>query len=245
MFGNLKWQAKKILFVSGVAVLMASFSSAQQLTPVAALSTATPDKTTDARPELRHRPHYLVQRSDTLMLTFPIATDYTQTVKVKPDGCIALIGVGELNVENMDVYQIRDAVKKAYVGAKILHDPIVTVDVIEFQLPFYIVVGQVNKPGKYELREDMTITGAVAEAGGLVTNFAKHSQVVVFRRIDADWSEAKTVDLKHMWNSKNLAEDLHLQPGDIVYVPQNGISKFKNIVPYSVPLGFYTNPATF
>jgi hypothetical protein len=48
--------------------------------------------------------------------------------------------------------------------------------------------------------------------------------------------------VKHLLNSKNLAEDIHLQPGDIVYVPQNGFSKFKSVVPYTVPIGIYEHP---
>ena len=41
------------------------------------------------------------------------------------------------------------AVKKAYAGT--LHDPIVNVDITDFQKPFFIVSGQVGKLGQYEL----------------------------------------------------------------------------------------------
>jgi polysaccharide export outer membrane protein len=240
-----KWQSAKWLLSAAMIVSLGPVVNAQQMASLNVHMNDTGTKSDDPRPELRHRPHYLVQRSDTLMLTFPIATDFSQTVKVKPDGFITLAGAGEVYVENMEVAQVHEVVQKAYVDAKILHDPVFTVDIIEFQLPFYVVVGQVNKPGKYELREDITATSAIAEAGGLVTGFAKTSKVVVFHRINGNWSEAKTVNLKHLLNSKNLAEDVHIQPGDIVYVPQNGFSKFKNIVPYTVPLGIYANPATF
>jgi polysaccharide biosynthesis/export protein len=242
---NSKWRGVKWLLSAVVVVSFGQLVNAQQMASLNVPVGDTSTKSDDPRPELHHRPHYLVQRSDTLMLTFPIATDFTQTVKVKPDGFITLAGAGEVYVENMDVAQVHEVVEKAYVGAKILHDPVFTVDVIEFQLPFYVVIGQVNKPGKYELREDITATSAIAEAGGFVTGYAKSSKVVVFHRINADWSEAKTIDLKHLLNSKNLAEDIHLQPGDIVYVPQNGFSKFKSIVPYTVPAGIYANPANF
>jgi len=252
MLNRVKCQTVQALLAAGIVVLLAPVLCAQHPAQPPALAgnnvqpqsqgdPPTPAKT-EARPELHHRPRYQIQRSDTLALTFPIATEFTQTVKVKPDGCISLAGVGEVNVENMDVNQVREAVKKAYVDAKVLHDPLLTVDVVEFQAPFYIVVGLVNKPGKYELREDLTATGAIAAAGGFVTNFAKHSQVVVFHKIDNDWASAKTIDIKHMLNSKDLSEDIHLQPGDIVYVPQNGISKFKNIVPYSFTTGIYMHP---
>lgn len=195
----------------------------------------------DAIPQLQHRPRYLIQRTDTIALSFPLSPEYNQTITVQPDGYVSLVGAGAIRVENMDVNQLCDAVRGAYTSAKILHDPIVTADLKDFQKPYFVVVGQVAKPGQFELRDDITVTQAVAIAGGFLTT-AKHSKVVVFHRVSTEWSEAKTLDVKHMLNSKNLTEDIHLQPGDIVYVPQNGFSKFKNVVPYSVPLGIYEHP---
>jgi hypothetical protein len=34
-----------------------------------------------------------------------------------------------------------------------------------------------------------------------------------------------------MWGEHNLAEDLRLNPGDMVLVPQNAISKLKSFIP--------------
>jgi polysaccharide biosynthesis/export protein len=239
---------KKGIVVTLLAMGLAVATGAQQndlLHSSAGTANSAAAKTDDPRPALQHRPRYQVQRSDKITITFPIAKEYDQTVLVRPDGYIALLGVGDIRVEDMTTDQVHDAIQKAYVDAKILHDPILTVDVTDFQKPHYYVVGQVNHPGKFELRDDTTVTGAVSEAGGLTVNLAKHSDIVVFHRINTDWSEAKTVNLKHLLNSKNLTEDIHLQPGDIVYVPQNGISKFKYIVPYSFPLGLYANPVAF
>lgn len=212
---------------------------AQQANPskdtYVASSSAGPD---NALPQLQHRPRYLVQRTDTIALSFPLSPEYNQTITVQPDGYVTLVGAGALHVENMTVDQLCDAVRNAYTGAKILHDPIVTANLTDFQKPHFVVVGAVAKPGQFDLRDDITVTQAVAVAGGFLT-IAKHSKVVVFHRVSTEWSEAKTIDVKHMLNSKNLTEDIHLQPGDIVYVPQNGFSKFKSVVPYTVPLGLY------
>ncbi len=209
-------------------------TSASQATPAAGATAQDAQ-----RPVLQHRMQYQLQRSDALKITFPLAPEYDQTVTVRPDGFISLLAVGDVHVENMNTEQLHEAIRKAYTDAKILHEPLFTVDITDFQRPHFIVIGEVNQPGRYELREDTTVTGAVAQAGGFVQGFAKHSEIVVFHRIDNDWSEAKTINLKHLLKSKNLAEDLHLQPGDIVYVPQNNFTKFKSVVPYQIPLGFY------
>jgi polysaccharide export outer membrane protein len=212
---------------------------AQQTSPSKEVYVSSSSAATDSTlPQLQHRPRYLVHRTDTVALSFPLSPEYNQTITVQPDGYVSLVGAGAIRVDNMDLDQLCDAVRSAYTAAKILHDPIVTADLKDFQKPYFVVVGQIAKPGQFELRDDITATQAVAIAGGFLTT-AKHSKVVVFHRVSTEWSEAKTLDVKHMLNSKNLTEDIHIQPGDIVYVPQNGFSKFKNVVPYTVPLGMY------
>ena len=59
------------------------------------------------------------------------------------------------------------------------------------------------KPGKYDLRGDTTVSAAVAMAGGF-TQDAKHSQVLLFRRVNDSWSSVTKLDVKHMLKTRNL-----------------------------------------
>jgi len=49
--------------------------------------------------------------------------------------------------------------------------------------------------------------------------------------VSQDWLEAKVVDVKKMLKNRTLAEDVHLQPGDMIFVPQNRISKMRKFIP--------------
>jgi polysaccharide biosynthesis/export protein len=186
------------------------------------------------QPVLQHRPRYLVQRSDSISITFPLATEMNQTVTVQPDGYISLLSVGEVHVEGMTVAELREKLKEVY--SPILHNPVITVDLKDFQKPSFSAFGQVAKPGTYELREDITVAQAIADAGGFLSS-SKHSQVLVFRRVSKDWAEVHKVNMKQMLKAGNLKEDLHIEPDDIVYVPQNAISKIQNIVRYDFVTG--------
>jgi polysaccharide biosynthesis/export protein len=124
-----------------------------------------------------------------------------------------------------------------------LHEPEVTVALKDFERPYFLASGEVARPGKYELRGDLTVNEAVAVAGGF-TQQARHSQVVLFRRISSDVAEAHLIDLKKMLNSRDLREDWHLRPGDFVYVPQSRISKIRKFVPTS-SMNWYLNPLQF
>jgi polysaccharide export outer membrane protein len=169
----------------------------------------------------RH-PLYRLRPSDILEISFTVAPEFNQTITVQPDGYVMLKDVGMIPVEGLDLNQFRQAVQKAYHGY--LHDPMVAVNLKDFERPYFIVGGEVGRPGKYELRTDTTVAEAVQIAGGL-TPQAKHSQVILFRRLNDGLVETRLLNLKKMLHQANLKEDAHLRPGDLVFVPQNEISK--------------------
>jgi polysaccharide export outer membrane protein len=127
-------------------------------------------------------------------------------------------------------------VKKAYVG--VLNDPIVNIDLTDFQKPYFVVSGQVGKPGQYDLRSDITVSEALAIAGGMTMATAK-TQVFLFHRTSENWFEVRKVNLKDVLHGKNMNEDAVIRPGDMVYVPEKFISNFRKYVPYSLAAGSY------
>ena len=89
-------------------------------------------------------------RDAVLALSFPLSPELNQTVTIQPDGYITLANAGSVYVQEMTVPEVVAAVKKAY--SSVLHEPIVDVDLKDFQKPFFVVSGQVTKPGQYDLR---------------------------------------------------------------------------------------------
>jgi len=182
------------------------------------------------RPSLQRRnPRYQLCKSDVFDLDFPFTPEFNQTVTVQPDGYITLRGVGDLQVEGQTVPEVTQSLRTAY--GKILRDPVVTIALKDFDKPYFIVSGQVGRPGKYDLRGDTTVTQAVAIAGGFNDN-SKHSQVLLFRRVSNDWVEVKKLNIKQMLQAENLSEDLHLRPGDMLFVPKSAVSKIRPWIPY-------------
>jgi polysaccharide export outer membrane protein len=169
----------------------------------------------------RH-PLYRLHASDVVEIDFLLASEFNQTLTVQPDGYVMLKDAGMVEVQGLDMEEFSAAVEKAYAGY--LHDPQVAVMLKDFERPYFIVGGDVGKPGKYELRSDTTVAEAVQIAGGF-TQQSKHSQVVLFRRVNDDLMETRLLNLKKMLNQRSLKEDAHLRPGDLVFVPQNSISK--------------------
>ena len=188
----------------------------------------------------RH-PLYRLRPSDVAEISFTVAPEFNQTLTVQPDGYVMLKDAGMVQVQGLNLEQFSEAVQKAYQGY--LHDPQVAVALKEFERPYFIVGGQVGKPGKYELRSDVTVAEAVQIAGGL-TEKAKHSQVVLFRRVNDDLVEARLLNLKKMLKENSLKEDAHLRPGDMIFVPQNSISKIARYLT-KPSLSMYLSPTQF
>lgn len=188
----------------------------------------------------RH-PRYILQCEDVLRLTFPLSPELDQTVTVQPDGYINLQNAGSVFAQGLTSPELVLAVKKAYVG--ILHDPIVNIDITDFQKPLFTVTGQVGKPGQFELRAQTTLAEGIAVAGGMATT-AK-GQVFLLRKTPASGYEVRRVNVGAMLAGKNIDEVPVLKAGDIVYVPERFITSFRRYIPYTFNLGTYANPAPF
>ena len=186
-------------------------------------------------------PRYRLRAGDVLDLNFPYTPEFNQTVTVQPDGYINLRGIGDMRVQDKTTPEALETVRSAY--GRILRDPVLTVELREFEKPYFIVGGEVAHPGKYDLRGDTTVLQAVAIAGHF-SEKAKSSQVLLFRRVSDDWVEVRKVDLKQMVRNRDLTEDPHLRPGDMVLVPKTAFSKIARFIP--VPsLGVFFNPLSF
>lgn len=171
---------------------------------------------------------YRVGASDVISLRFPRAPEFNQAVSVEPDGSVNLAGVGDVRIAGLTTPELTEAVQLAY--AKILPDPTVIVELKDFSKPYFLVLGEVNRPGRYDMQGYTSAIEAVASAGGL-RNSAKYSQVLLFRRASHEWYEVKPLDLRQFLRGRDLEEDAEVRPGDMVFVPQNLRAKFKRLVP--------------
>ncbi len=209
-----------------------------------AVTTERADSSQNGSPNLQFQQRdqrYRLRKSDVIDVKFKFSPEFDQTVTVQPDGFITLDGAGDIKVEDKTIPELKEAIGRAYQG--ILHEPVITVSMKDFDKPSFIVAGQVGHPGKYELRSDTTLVEALAIAGD-ITTAAKHSQVVLFRHVSSDMLEARVFNVKQMLGSRNLQEDPHLLPGDMVFVPQNKISKMQRYLP-TTSMGAYINPTQF
>jgi polysaccharide export outer membrane protein len=180
-------------------------------------------------PQLRTASEYRYQlvAGDVLDVSYRYTPEFNQTVMVQPDGYVVLQIVGDVKIGGLTIEQARqEIIKKATVRLK---DPEITIVLKEFQKPYYVVAGEVAQPGKVEMRENTTALQAVMMAGGFKDS-ARSSQIVIFRKLNEQMAEVKTIDLRSIKKTSDLENDLTLQPGDIIYVPRNTFSKIEKFI---------------
>jgi len=157
---------------------------------------------------------YVIGPEDVLDISVWNNTMISRTVPVRPDGMISLPLLNDVRASGQTPLQLRvDLMKKL---AEYMVDPEVSVIVREVHSPKVSVVGKVNKPGRFELRNDATVLDLLALAEGVDT-FASTSRIVVLRK-----EGSVTRRLRFNYNkvkSGGKQENFLLRPGDIIVVP--------------------------
>ncbi|MCX8155519.1 MAG: polysaccharide export protein [Verrucomicrobiae bacterium] len=152
--------------------------------------------------------------------------DLSAQVMVNPDGMINLQLIGPIKVAGMTLLDVNQVVRDLY-AKDFLVNPHVVVDIVETnrlpesaitnQVNHYIVLGQVNKPGTYELREGETVNllQAIAIAGGY-TRLGNPSKITVTRLEDGKPNVIK-LDADKMLRDRS-SKPFEIKPDDIITV---------------------------
>lgn len=142
------------------------------------------------------------------------------TFTVSDQGTIDYPLLGELKIEGMTRNELSAFIKGEIMGKNLIKDPIVTV---EFLNTGVSVLGEVNKPGRFDMNSDIiTLPEALALAGDLTIQ-GQRENVTVLRR-DGNKVETYRVDIT---KTKDMIQSpaFYLKQGDVVYVEPNGVRK--------------------
>jgi len=158
---------------------------------------------------------YSINPGDLLEITVFGEADLSRTVRLGEDGAFSYPLLGKIEAEGLTTNQM----EMLLIGLlqKYLVEPQVTIFIREYSK--ISVLGQVKKPGAYELRGRMTVTQAIALAGGF-TEIAYWNGTRVIRTLGGK-EEVIRVRVGEILDEGNRAQDIPLKPNDIVVVPES------------------------
>ena len=139
----------------------------------------------------------------------------SRSVPVRPDGKISLPLVNEVQAAGYTPSELRTNLTKLL--SEYIPAPEVSIIVREVNNFRVFVIGEVARPGRYQLRSATSVLEVIALVGGL-TQFASRSRLFVLRiegggqkRIPFNYNKAMAADGEQ--------ENFQLQPGDMLIVP--------------------------
>jgi polysaccharide export outer membrane protein len=199
-----------MLFTATVIVMLAFAhgASAQSVTATTTnvAAEATPGAALDA---------YKIGPEDVLAITVWKNEPMSRTVQVRPDGMISLPLIDDVAAVGLTPVQFRDVLVKRL--AEFIPNPEVSVIVTDVRNYKVSVLGEVVKPGRFELKSYTTILDVIAQAGGF-TQFAARGKIVVLRPAGKSMKRIP-FNYNKVVAAGGEEENFYLQPGDIVLVP--------------------------
>jgi polysaccharide biosynthesis/export protein len=166
--------------------------------------------------------HYRLQSEDKIEVLYRYTPEYNAIVALQPDGYVSLPLIGEVKVANLTLEEAA-ALVRGKAGER-LADPDVTVVLRDYVKPYFVVAGEVGRPGRFDMHGKVSLIEAISIGGG-VKDSAKRTQVVLVHKTGGEMAEVRVLDLRKLMSPSNIREDVEVKSGDMIVVPRNALSK--------------------
>jgi polysaccharide export outer membrane protein len=142
--------------------------------------------------------------------------ELTLELRVDGDGRITYPFLGAVEVGGLTTAQVEQAIAAGLARSEVLKRPQVSVALLQFRSQQIAVLGWVNRPGPYVLDMAYTVSGALAQAGGVGQGGADSA---VLSRYENGALKNIEIDLVQMFKpGASRSADIAMQPGDVLYV---------------------------
>jgi polysaccharide export outer membrane protein len=118
------------------------------------------------------------------------------------------------------------------VFGKYIKNPKITINITKFKTMRVYVLGEVTRPGMYEIEKCHNLLDALGLAGGHTRRAAKRSVYVVRKAT----GECQKINLNALLKKADLTQNLELSEGDVVYLADNKLNFIDDILPYITAL---------
>ncbi len=159
---------------------------------------------------------YSVGPKDLITISVFDVPELNITVRISEDGTITLPLLGMIEVGGLTRFQVEKKLA-ALLEEKYLKNAQVTVFIKEYQSKMVSIIGEVEKPGSYELVGRQTILQMLSTAGGLSETAS--DRIIIIRQYKSGKTSSLVIDLDELMLKGNPRMNIPLQAGDIINVP--------------------------
>jgi polysaccharide export outer membrane protein len=164
----------------------------------------------------RNQP-YVIGIGDRLEINVWKDEELSTEAFVRPDGTVTVPLIGDVAASGRSPEDLRKEIKQRL--DRYVKDAIVTVAVTEVNSYSFTVTGNVSHPGVFTNRAWVTVSEAIALAGG-PNRYGDSSEVVIIRR-DKPKAEPRRIpiDYEAILEGDAPQQDIVILPGDTIYIP--------------------------
>jgi len=178
---------------------------------------------------------HVLAPNDELEVRFPFYADLNDRVLVGPDGRVSMQLINTVVVGGLSIEDATKAINARY--AEVIKEPQATITLRTYAPQQVFVDGWVNNPGLVRSDVPLTVSRAVAQAGGTKSG-AQTDHILVLRRSSDSRVFYYEVGLGNYAGA--AAEDPLLKSYDVVYVPQTLFASVQDfLVNYVKNVPFY------
>ena len=144
-------------------------------------------------------------------------------IVVRPDGYITFPLVGEMWAVDKTPRQLGAELQEAL--AEFVKNPQVTVIVSKFRTLQVQVLGEVERPGNYQLMAGARLVDVLAYAGGQLSTANLRGVSITRYTLDehgGEQAQLLQVDVQRFLETGHLADNPLIETGDVVFVPASG-----------------------
>jgi polysaccharide export outer membrane protein len=139
-----------------------------------------------------------------------------EEIVVLPDGTISFPLVGRVAAAGKTTEDLVKLLRERL--SKFIPDSEINVRLIAAEGNLIYVIGEVAKPGKFEMKGPTNVMQALSMAGGL-TAFAKKGSIIVLRREADGRTRSYPFDYGDVEDGDNIESNILLQSGDTIVAP--------------------------
>lgn len=159
--------------------------------------------------------NYTVGEDDVISITVYDQPQLSTKVRVSGDGTIILPLLGNISVAGLSVVDISEKLTRLYADGYLVN-PQISVFIEEYGSKKATILGMVNSPGQYSIRQHTSLLEFISMAGGL-TNDAGGTAVITRKSGDG---KTVQVDLAKLIEKGETAHNVPVFNGDSVYIPK-------------------------
>jgi len=164
---------------------------------------------------------YIVGEGDVLKISVYNHPDLTTIARIEADGAILFPLVGQVKVAGLTISGVSSKVGELLADGYVV-SPQVTIFIEEFRSQKATIIGQVNKPGLYELKGHATFLEILSRAGDLSKDAGDKAIVKRKTNINND-EKIIVIDIQKLIEMGDITQNIPIIDGDNIYITKAGL----------------------